>query len=93
MLAEDQYLGELKSSWMLVVSALWQNGFRDVVLQPHPCSYSLGNLLDSIAAPSSSFILTCSGFFFQRKPMDCDKDGTCPVLKAQLLEHEKAKGC
>lgn len=58
------------SSWTLVVSALWENGFCDAVLQHHPQSSSLGHLLEPIASPSSSLIFTCSGFIFQRKPME-----------------------
>lgn len=59
-------------SW--TVSALWENGFCDVVLQHHPPSCSLGHLLEPIASPFSSLICTCSSlfffFFFQRKPME-----------------------
>lgn len=64
-------------SWTLVVSALRESRFHDVPLQPHPQSSSLGNLLEPITAPSSSPILTCCGFFFQRKSVESDKDGTC----------------
>lgn len=68
------------SNRTLVVSALWENEFHDVALQPHPQPSSLGNLLKPITAPSSSPSHTCCGFFRRRKSVGSNKDGTCLAL-------------
>lgn len=56
------------SSCTLVVSALWENEFHDVLLQPHLQLSCLGNLLEPIRASSSSPSLTCWGFFSKENP-------------------------
>lgn len=63
------------SSWPPVLSTLWENGFHDVSLQPHPQSFSLGNLLEPITAPSSSPILTCCGVFSKGNPWRLTRTG------------------
>lgn len=79
MLAQDQYLKELKPVLYQAAHRFCPHcgkmGFMMYPSSLTPQSFSLGNLLEPITAPSSSPILTCCGFFSKGNPWRLTRTG------------------